>query len=172
MFRQNGQKLLILLKWGRMDSPIILLTSFWDADKIIGDKQFTFKKDSIFRLMEYPMNYDVFSIALAHPSLEKLKHIQTKLNFGRLDFFCPTYRILMDYKNGGNWDDYVKEYRVLLRKNKKEIMNWMDSLSNNRLYILCCWENISKGANCHRKILHDVFVASKSVCDRAVYILR
>jgi hypothetical protein len=158
-----------------LNKPIILFTNFWDANKLIDRKYFIFSKDDKaykVNLIDAPLNYNVLSIALTHPPIKSLPNINSRFNLDRLDFFCPTYNILMDYKNGGEWDDYVKAYKILLKKRKSQIVQWIKSLTPDKVYILCCWENTSKGANCHRDILYNVFTASESMRNRAIYISR
>jgi len=158
-----------------MNKPIILFTNFWDANNLIDRKHFTFSKDgqiSLVNLIDDPINYNVLSIALTHPPIESLPNIKSRFSLNRLDFFCPTYGILMDYKNGGEWSEYIIKYKELLKSRKDSIVPWVKSLNQNNVYILCCWENTSKGANCHRDILYDVFTKSNSMKDMAIYVSR
>jgi len=155
--------------------PIILFTNFWDANKLIDIGFFTFaNKDNIYnvKLIDDPINYNALSIALTHPPIKSLPNIKLRFNLDRLDFFCPTYDILMDYKNGGDWIEYISEYKLLLKKRKVQIVQWIKSLMPDNVYILCCWENTSKGANCHRNILYEAFISSSTMKDAAIYILR
>lgn len=142
-------------KYSEQTDKILIFTTFWDADYFLKNNEYSLCK--------------VYSIALQHPNLP---FISKKFNpLPTLDFFCPTWEMLSKYKTDKNWDDYTKKYRALLMQRKKEIKEWFNSLKNGS-YMLCCWENTSRGANCHRKLLYDVFVHSKSTKDKAVYIYR
>ena len=160
-----------------MNKPIIVFTNFWDAEKLIKHKRFLFWRDeSLYnvKLYDEKCNYTVYSIALAHPKLNKLPVIRAihQESIPRLDFFCPTYEMLTNYKGGGSWKDYTTKYRRLLKSRKKEIVHWLKSLMPDRVYILCCWENTSKNARCHRQLLFDAFTQSKSLRDKAIFAYR
>ena len=162
-----------------MEKPIIVFTNFWDAEKIINqDHLVSYDEKSFYKVRLYkdPRNFTVKSIALAHPNLDKLPTIKSlngnSYSLPRLDFFCPTYEMLMDYKQGGSWDDYTTQYRKILKDRKDPIVNWFESLIPGKIYILCCWENTSKGANCHRELIYDAFTQSKTLKDKALYIKR
>lgn len=161
--------------------PIVIFTTFWDAEDILKQKCFLFQNDNKTNIVyvctdsnNKPENFCVYSIALAHPSLDKIPNIkeQTLPFFIRLDMLCPTYDILMKYKRDKDWVDYTKKYKQIISKRKDEIKNWIFSLRNNFIYILCCWENTKSGANCHRQILYNAIIASKTLKDKATYIYR
>ena len=85
-----------------------------------------------------PQNYEVVSIALSHPPLSRITKIEEKFNpIKRLDFFCPTYDMLKDYKDGGDWIKYTDKYKTLLKSRKAQVFEWVESLSSDRIYILC-----------------------------------
>jgi hypothetical protein len=159
-----------------MNKPIIVFTNFWDAEKIINQDYLTSYDEKSFykiKLHNNPRNFTVKSIALSHPPLDRMptmKYIFPKLD--RLDMFCPTYDILKDYKDGGSWSAYTKAYRKILRDRKSSILEWLDSLKPNCIYILCCWENTSKGSNCHRELIYQAFNQSKTLRDKALFIKR
>jgi len=159
-----------------MNKPVILFTNFWDANKLLQTKHFVFwKGNSLYKVKmnDDPKNYSVLSIALRHPSLDKLPVIkETHSHLPRLDFFCPTYEMLKDYKGGGKWSDYVVKYKQLMRDRRTDITEWVKSLIPDHVYILCCWENTSKGANCHRKLVFEALSKSKTLRDKAIYTHR
>jgi hypothetical protein len=157
-----------------MDKPVILFTNFWDANKLLDRKHFLLlNDDKLFKVQLSPNRYRVYSIALSHPSLSRLPNIQREFpNLERLNFFCPTYDMLKSHKEGGEWEEYVKDFHKLIKKRKEEIVTWVKSLIPNRAYILCCWENTSGKAHCHRELLYEAFSKSKSLKNRAVYIYR
>lgn len=162
-----------------MNKPIVIFTNFWDAEKALRSEYLVDYDDITMRKIVFrqdPKNHTVCSIALAHPNLDKLKSIKkgnkNEYALPRLDFFCPTYEMLMDYKNGGEWSDYTLKYRSILRERKEVIIEWLDTLEDGHIYLLCCWENTSKKSNCHRKLIYDAFKSSKSLMDKALYIHR
>ena len=159
-----------------MDKPIVIFTNFWDAEKIINQGYITSYSDKSFykiNLYNEPKNFVVHSIALSHPPLTRLPTIKSmEGNFKRLDMFCPTYNLLIDYKTNGNWENYVKIYRSILKTRKNEITEWIDNLKPNFVYILCCWENTSKGAHCHRELIYDALIQSANLKNKALYVKR
>jgi hypothetical protein len=56
--------------------------------------------------------------------------------------------------------------------NKESVAKFVDSLEPEHIYILCCWENTCKGANCHRKLLCDALSSSGRTKDLANYVYR
>jgi len=124
--------------------PIITFTTFWNANKVIS--------------MLPNNNFRVHSIALSNPALDKLPNLK---DMSRLDIFCPSWEILNKYKQDKNWEDYTKSFMELMHTRNKEVKEWLNSLSHGYRYFLCCWENTSKGSNCHRRLLYDAFKNSK-----------
>jgi len=167
-----------------MKKAIVLFTSFWDADSIIGDQYFIVrsndkKKYSKINLFTndigQPENFSVRSIALSHPNLSKLSKLMTlekDAKMTRLDFFCPTYNILKRYKNDNDWDSYQRDFVDIVKNRKESIKDWIEGLIPNHLYILCCWENTVGGANCHRQILYKLFNKSPSAMKKMVCLYR
>ena len=87
-----------------MDSekPIIVFTSFWDAEKIVENGGFFVEEKSVHFTSE---EVEVLSVALAQP--KGFRH-------RKLDFFCPTWDILKSYRKDRNWETYTKEYQKIL----------------------------------------------------------
>jgi len=162
------------------DKPIIVLTSFWDAESIISDGYVLFDyngQTARINFIDSPSkNFSVSSIALSHPDFNSKKMHNVENSFdGRIDVFCPKWNMLKQYKEKTNdyeWSDYESDYYTILKKRSKEIRNWVDSLEPNHVYILCCWENTSVGVHCHREILYDAFSKSKTINDRAIVLFR
>ena len=144
------------------NKPTIILTTFWDAINISDNCGFMIN-ESIIHLDKDEL--EVLSIALAKPKSEKMAKFPT------LDFFCPSWDLLKDYKRNRNWDSYTKKYRNILIENKNEIASWVDSLTQ-KVYALCCWENTLKGANCHRKIIYDALKSSSRTKDLVNLVYR
>ena len=119
--------------------PRIIFTTFWEADKLL----------SILPPNEL---YSVNSVALGIPCTAKFPKLK---DITRLKFFCPTWDILNKYKEDNDWDDYTKSFTALMDTRKDEVAAWFDSLSDDYRYFLCCWENTSKGAHCHRQLLYE-----------------
>lgn len=157
-----------------MNKAIVILTNFWDADNIIDNgslivEDVAFKKIYKIDFVSLPeTNFTIHSIALTSPQM-KSKRFD---NITRLDFFCPTYDMLKRYKEDKNWDKYVPDYKELLRCRKDNIRRWIISLKPNHVYILCCWENTSKGAHCHREILHKAFLNSSTARNNIISVYR
>ena len=149
---------------------LVVLTSFWDADLLIHGKEFLFTyKDCAYRVALEGNNHTVYSIALSNPSFSKFKHIK---NMEKLWFWCPTYNILRDYHEDKDWVRYTDRYKELLRERKEDIKQWINSLSPDHVYILCCWENTNKGAHCHRQIMHNALLNSKIAKEKLFPIYR
>lgn len=160
------------------DKPILIFTNFWDANSVI-DFRFLLlhdvKKEELYRIhllknkSGVPENFSVHSIALSHPDLTRQANMQS---MNRLDFFCPTYDILKRYKGDNNWDAYRKDYTEIIKKRKNIIKDWASSLKPNWVYFLCCWEDTSHGAHCHREILHKAFSESKIMSQKMILVYR
>lgn len=159
--------------------PVIVFTTFWDANAIINNDYFIFvERDKLYRCRLFdrkdkPANYQVCSIALSHPDYKALPQI--KKLFGempRIDGFCPTYNMLQKYKGDKDWDYYTREYRKLLRLRKDFVKEWMDTLKPDTLYFLCCWENTVGESKCHRQLLYDALRKSPSMNDKAFFVYR
>ena len=153
-------------------TPMIVFTSFWDANYLL-------KQESI---GDFPLqyggspetnNHSVFSIALSQPKInlpilhERFGHVLPRLNF-----LCPTFEILKEYKETKAWEPYVKEYRRLIVERKEEIIKWVDGLKPNHIYMLCCWEKTSPTVHCHRQLLYQALIDSNKMKNKAVYIYR
>ena len=159
--------------------PIVIFTSFWDANYLIDKEFFLFEidgKPNIIWLRNKngkADNYSVHSIALRAPSLEKVEKIEEQCKkISCIDFFCPTYQILMDYKNNKKWDVYTNRFKDLMRERKEQVIEWVNNLEPNHVYILCCWESTGEGTYCHRQILHRAFNASNTISEKIITIYR
>jgi len=142
--------------------PTIVFTTFWDALEV-SQNGGMLHEDKAIRFLSNECV--ILSVALAKPKLPKLR------NVGTLDFFCPTWEILKEYKKNRDWNTYTNKYRKILVQNKDEIAQWVDTLES-RVYFLCCWENTVSGANCHRHLLYEALSKSKRTKDSANYIFR
>ena len=153
--------------------PIVIFTNFFDACYLIKNKSTNITiKDKVYNLhlLENP---EVYSISISHPPKDKLKIIYDHYSdLQRLDFFCPTYKLLCQYKENKDWQAYEKEFIKIISSNKNQIIEWIDSLENDKIYLLMCWENTSGGSNCHRQILYDKISNSKKLKDKAIWIYR
>ena len=160
--------------------PIIVFTNFWDANSLIKNRFFLVEhEDKILKINlnkknENQSNFMVYSIALSHPPLDNLAYLDTNPhhNMKRLDFFCPTYDLLYKYKKDKDWSYYVDAYKNILKKRKDRVLTWVDSLANNTIYILCCWENTSLKSKCHRELIYDAFKSSKYTKDKLLTFYR
>jgi len=162
------------------DKPIVLLTNFWDANTLIDYSFMLFQckgQEKVYKLnfiknkIKEKRNYSVYSIALRHPHLKNLPNLGKK-EIDCIEHFCPTWDMLLRYKNDKNWEAYEKDYRKLLKQRKSELKKWINSLQPRHIYILCCWENTACSAHCHRDILFDVFNRSKSASEKILSIYR
>lgn len=163
-----------------LKKPIIILTNFWDAESILelGTALISVRdKDLICRLNFLkdeegnPKNFSVHSIALSHPDFKRLPNVKEAFG-GRLDHFCPTYDMVMDYKRTKDWKRYIPLYKQVLLNRKRRIVSWMESLEKDHIYILCCWEDTSGESHCHRELLYKAFLTSKTANDMLYPILR
>lgn len=155
--------------------PTIVFTNFWDANAAVRDGYLLtadkdgehYKVNLIKNSVGKPENFEVYSIALQHPALEQLPHIEEAFGFlHTVDIMCPTYDILMAHKKGGTWEQYTEDFMELIKTRKKEISSWVEEL-DRKIYLLCCWENTSGKANCHRQLLYDAFMRSKFIQSKA-----
>lgn len=152
------------------DKAIVILDNFWDANFVIdcGFMILPCDKEKCYKVNfdKKNKNYFIYSIALRHPEIDKkLSHLR---DITTLDFFCPTYDMLKRYKNDGNWEEYTKDYYNLMRNRKKEVVDWVESLKPNHIYLLCCWENTSLKAKCHRQLLFHAFNHSKLFNEKTI----
>jgi len=141
--------------------PIIVFTTFWDAKSILQNGGFIFD-NYVVRLK--PEEIKIHSIALAQPK-------DLGSTYPQLSFFCPTWDMLKSYRRDKDWEQYVKDYKGVLKNNQKEIKSWLSQLEI-RAYLLCCWENTCKGAHCHRDLIYQAFTKSKATSGFAKYIYR
>jgi len=137
--------------------PVVIFTTFWNANKIIGN-------------IEDKSNVSVHSIALSHPNLSKLPNLEEPMD--EIDCFCPTKNLLYKYKDDKDWDTYTEGYENILKNRKDKIRRWVDTLEPNRIYILCCWENTSQESICHRKLLYDAFNSSSYTRDKITTVYK
>jgi len=158
-----------------LKKPIVLFTNFWDANALINTDGLLIKIDNQIHPInlsdQNKNNFSVYSIALSHPSFEKLPNVQKAFK-GRLDFFCPVYNLLQRYKQDNNWDKYVEDYKNLMRERRSQSVKWINSLDINHIYILCCWENTSGKSHCHRDILYTAMLNSKLTKEKIYPIYR
>jgi len=145
-------------------SPVIIFTTFWDCKNILDNLPYIFAvKDNVVYVINTKKTKDrnVMKFAISITSPPEFK------DYSRLNMFAPTYRILSNYKKDKDWKKYRSEYVELLKKRKDEILKWNKALqvADNSLIFLCCWENTSCGANCHRRILYDCFNESAAFDD-------
>ena len=153
--------------------PIVIFTNFFDACYFIKNKSTILTIDDKSYHLHLLENPEIFSIAISSPPKDKLKIIYDNYSdIPRLDFFCPTYKLLCQYKEDKDWIEYEREFIKIISLNKNNIMEWVDSLESNKIYILMCWENTAGGSNCHRKILYDKISISKKLKSKAIWIYR
>jgi len=151
--------------------PLIVLTSFWDANELVKNKMVPFK-NTLVNLNK--TSFGVYSIAIQTPKLDKLGSLNELYPHGltTVGCFCPTYSLLKQYKNDKDWDAYCEDFDLLMRNRKFEVQAWVKKLMNDYVYIYCCWENLHEGTHCHREILYNMFMQSKRVSSGCDYILR
>ena len=152
-----------------VERSVIVLTNFWDANYLIKNHAIVHvEKNKIYEI-DLSSNYFPYSIALGMPSFKKLNEIK---NMIRLDVFCPTYDLLMKYKEDSDWDYYIEKYNEILFSRKKKVSQWFNSLVPGKVYFLCCWENTKTKSHCHRQILYDWMKKSKRVSEKSLVIYR
>jgi len=161
-----------------IDKSIIILTSFFDANYLIGNGYMLHdspNNDSVYKMnfinesSNGQSNYIVNSIALSIPPMEKLKNIRS---IERVDCLCPTYNMLNEYRKDKDWSKYTERYMRILGERKSRLKSWIDSLIPNKIYFLCCWENTSCGSKCHREIYYDILKKSKKAREKIFPIYR
>jgi hypothetical protein len=141
--------------------PIVVFTTFWDAQAITKKGAIAHIKDGQAYKIDIESDSVVRSIAISNP-----------MGMRRIDCLCPTWTILKQYKQDSDWDVYTKAYQRILAQRKHEVAEYIDSLVADKVYVLCCWENTCNGANCHRKILFDTLSYSSRTKDLAHYVYR
>jgi len=148
---------------------ILVFTNFWDADFLIGNKHLLFQHlgHHVYRLDLN--NFETKTIALSSPPLNKFKNFTS---MERIDCLCPTYDILSDYKRDKNWDIYTERYMGILKARREKLKEWINSLETDKIYLLCCWENTSGKAHCHRKLVYDAIELSKNARSKVFPIYR
>jgi hypothetical protein len=157
--------------------PVVIFTTFWDAAYLVDSKCVLFDWHGNIKklnLQSEPCNFSIKSVALSHPSFEKISKLKGifRGNRDRLDFFCPSYDLLHKYHKDKDWNYYIEKYKEIMRNNKKDIGDWISSLELNNIYILCCWEDTSGVAKCHRKIIYDTLKTSRIAKDKLILIYR
>jgi hypothetical protein len=164
-----------------LNRPVIVFTTFWDADYLVkhrtifvesANQSKALKINLLMDDSSVPDNFSVKSIALSSPHIDKLPCLQCFGEIERLDFFCPTYNMLSRYKKDRDWESYTEDYMALIRDRKDLVKDWLKSLKKNHVYILCCWENTSVKAKCHRRLIYDAFMKSKVVKNNTILIYR
>lgn len=68
---------------------------------------------------------------------------------------APRWETVKKYKNGGSWEDYVREYyeTVLDKLDPEEVYNDLMRLSGGKDVVLLCYEKSTD--NCHRHIISE-----------------
>lgn len=153
--------------------PFVIFTNFFDANEIVKNKCLTIIPDKEKQAeveFIWLKNYQINSIAISMPDSSKISVIAPEIK--RIDCFCPTYNMLKEYKEKSDWEKYKKDYRQILVKRKDTIDQWLNRMEDDKIYLLCCWENTSKGSNCHRKILFDALKGTSIWKDRARWMYR
>lgn len=153
--------------------PTVVFTNFFDANILVQDKYMTYCFNESPEARKFYIvllnNYQVYSIALGIPESSKIPFLK---NIFRINHFCPTYSLLMEYKKDQDWKKYREEYRKLLVSRKDDINDWIECLEQDKIYILCCWEDTSKKCNCHRKVLFDALRSTGIWKDKAIWVYR
>lgn len=83
---------------------------------------------------------------------------------------APKYETLMNYKNGGSWSDYVKDFKetVLYCRNIKDIMTDLEDIVHTQtteddpVVLLLCYEKPSDP--CHRHLVANWFYDNGVEC--------
>ena len=75
--------------------PVVIFTTFWDAAYLVDSKCVLFDWHGNIKklnLQSEPCNFSVKSVALSHPSFEKISKLKGifRCNRDRLDFFCQS----------------------------------------------------------------------------------
>ena len=148
--------------------PIVIFTTFFDANWVIGQGKFLAETDFGVTLVKLS-RYEVFSIATSHPSLTRLQNIRSMRN---LSFLSPDYEWVHDYHIDKDWAKYKRKYILRLKYVKNEVILFLSELKNDTVYFLCCWEDTTKHPHCHRQIIFDACTKSETVRDKAMYIYR
>jgi len=148
--------------------PLVIFTTFFDANWIIGQNKFVADTSLGITLVKLS-KYKVFSIACRHPSLSKLHNIK---HMELLSFLAPEYKWVHDYHIDNDWERYTKRYISQLRRVKKQVVEFLDNLQDDVVYFLCCWEDTTKQPHCHRQLVFDACIGSATVADKACYIYR
>lgn len=127
--------------------PKIIFTNYFHANKLIEG---------------YP-DYIVCAISNGIPTHDKvpnLKHIV------KLSFFVPEWREVKNLKDGGAWSDFENAFMQKLKKDSTEITKWINEIIiTDNTYVLCCWENTSGVAKCHRQILFNWLSMNKKLAN-------
>ena len=140
--------------------PTIIFTTFWNGRSIFNNGGFYHENNFVKFESD---DVEIKSISLVNPDGFSLTNLK---------FLTPTWDMVKSYKMERDWDKFSLDYKKVLIKNKNEVASWVSSLEDSKVYILCCWENTKKGANCHRKILFNALRASKRTKDLASFIYR
>ena len=97
-------------------------------------------------LSRIPEGYTPISICAKPPSW-----------YGGLQYkkLAPTYDMLMEYKESGDWDRFSKRYinEVLFKFSRYQTVFDLVELANNRNIVLLCFEG--KDKKCHRRLVAD-----------------
>lgn len=156
------------------NKPAIIFTNFWDADKITSSG-FCLAGDEDTFLVRFidgaESNFEFFSVALQNPPMDKFKMIPGH-GIKSIDMMAPTFDMLMQYKKNKDWDAFAQKYNKLIVERKKDIRLWLNKLVPGRIYLLCCWENTCKSANCHRSLLYKAFMQSQHVRENFLVFYR
>jgi len=156
------------------NKPTLIFTTFWDADSFLRSKCLLLNiNDKVYKLNFTESNFKVYSIALSHPEFQnKSFQVLSKIDVQRLDFFCPKYKALQDYKKDKNWDVFASKYKALLKERKEETNKFLTSLRPNSIHVFCCWEKTSEKTHCHRQIIYEGLKKSSHMKDRFNLIYR
>ena len=128
-----------------MSKPTLAFSNFWQANYFV--------ENGILQDV-----HAIYSIALKIPQERTILSIN---GIKCLEFFCPNWEILNKYHKDKDWEAYTESFIALMKTRNTEAKAWLDSLQKDVVYMLCCWENTSKGAHCHRQLIYDAFKKNK-----------
>ena len=144
-----------------MSKPCLVFSTLWFAEKCLKDRQFCVAVDDekYLHIDLHDEDYELYSIALYPPKDIQLCH-EAGLKTPPTEF-VPTSAMLHSYKQTRDWDAYLKQFIARLKGGKESVKRFVESLQEDTVYFMCCWENTSKGAKCHRRIVYDALKHSQ-----------
>lgn len=151
-----------------MSKPTVIFTNFDDAFYSIKNKFLFVEKDD--KILELKLsNSSVYS--LVYPHSDKTIRENVCKNSEVVSTLLPTVKMLQKLKSNNNFNLFYKDYKERLKSRKEKIIQWIDSLKDDKVYFVCTYEVTTNNVKCYRQLLYHL-LSMGSLKDKVNWIYR